>query len=126
MALIFISVASKTAVNGKHLTSAFLEDMAKLHDKHPEHAFLCPMIQGYALLPYLEDSVATWQVWGDYCTQILKACDEVWVLLGDGWKIPISQQDAIYNSSEGVFEEIKLAYQYNKRLVFFDTNSLYD
>lgn len=125
MSLIFISAASKTAVNGKQLTSAFLEDVAKLHDRYSEHAFLCPMIQGYTLLPYLQDSVATWQVWGDHCTRILKACDEVWVILGPGWVNPTTAMDSQYNTSEGVAQEIGLAIKHRKKIVFFNTEILY-
>lgn len=125
MALIFISAASKTAVNGKQLTAAFLEDVAKLHDRYPEHAFLCPMIQGYTLLPYLEDTVATWQVWGEYCSRVLKPCDELWVILGPGWVNPTYKMDAQYNTSEGVATEIKIAIKQRKKIVFYNTEIFY-
>lgn len=125
MSLIFISVASKTATNGKHLTSAFLEDMARLHDRHPDNAFLCPVIHGYTLLPYLNDTVATWQVWGKYCEKVLTPCDELWVILGPGWQNPSTKLDGKYNTSEGVYEEIKIAIKQCKKIVFYNTEILY-
>ena len=125
MALIFLSAASKTAVNGDSLTSAFLEDVAVLHDRFPEHAFVCPLIQGYAILPYLQDKVATWQVWGKYCETILSPCDEVWVMLGRGWKNPSIYSDPTYNTSDGVAAEIKLAIEKQKKIVFYDPETFH-
>ena len=125
MALIFVSAASKTAVNGACLTSAFLEDVAKLHDNFPQHAFLCPLIQGYAILPYLQDKVATWNVWGEYCEKVLTPCDEMWVLLGPGWESPIEEADGIHNTSQGVAAEIAIAKRQGKQIIFIDTESFY-
>ena len=108
MAVIFVSVASKGCANGGSLTSAFLEDFAKMHDRFPEHSFICPVIQGYTILPYLED--------------LIQAADSVWVMLTLGWENPTTVRDAAYNTSEGVEQELLLARTLQKPITFYNPN----
>lgn len=102
MSLIFIAVPTKgVAANGK-LYEHFPRDVARLHEMFPEHTFLVPMIQDYALLPHMKVE-ATWEAWGHHCEKLIWVSDEVWVIMYEG-----------YDTSIGVDAEVKLATVYGK------------
>lgn len=86
MTIVFISVASKGAVTDGKLNEAFLKNMAAYHMMFPDIVFMSPMINGYAVLPYMPRVEATYDIWGRYCEKMLAACDEVWVLQLPGWE----------------------------------------
>jgi len=94
MKVVFISVPSKGTTNGGALTSAFCEDMAILHEQHPDHVFLSPMLQNMQIVPYMQIN-PIWKDWDNYCRAIINRCDEMWVLKYHGW-----------DTSEGVKHEI--------------------
>lgn len=123
MALIFVSVPSAKATNGGQLTSAFLEELAILHEKYPQHTFICPVVQWYSILGYMECRDTVWETWKPHCLNIIRACDEVWVLLGSGWKIPRYEVNES-NSSRGVAGELYLAVQNDKSISFVDVDGL--
>jgi hypothetical protein len=58
-----------------------------------------------------------------HCLNIIRACDEVWVLLGSGWKIPQYEVNES-NSSRGVAGELYLAVQHDKSISFVDVDGL--
>jgi len=102
MALIFIAVPTKgVAANGK-LYEHFPRDVARLHELYPQHTFLVPMIQDYALLPHMQVD-ANWETWGHHCRVLIKVSDEVWVIMYDGW-----------GESVGVTAELDLAVNLGK------------
>lgn len=93
MSLVFIAVPTKGVVTDGKLNVSFVRFVAQLHRVYPHLTFVVPMIQDYALLPYLPDVDATW---------------EVWVIHYDGWA-----------ESTGVKAEIALAAKYGKKLYHF-------
>jgi hypothetical protein len=86
--LIFIAVPSSGVVRDGALTSEFISDLAELHTRYPQHTFISPMLQDYALLPYMKLN-ATWEDWGHHCRTIIERSDEVWVLMYDGWETSV-------------------------------------
>lgn len=104
--IIFISAPSKGIVRDDALTQEFLKHLAQLHTDYPEHTFIAPMVEGYALLKYMEID-ATWEHWGTYCKRIIEICDEVWILMYPGWK-----------TSVGVTGEITCATKHDKVIRF--------
>ena len=107
MSLVFIAVPTSGVIIDGRPGEAFLKNIAIYHRVFRDATFVVPMIQDYALLPFLEGIDATWEVWGQHCERHIKACDEVWVIQFDGWE-----------TSTGVQAEIKLARKFNKTLVF--------
>ena len=108
MSLIFISVPTSGVTADGKLNEDFIKFVAKLHQHHPERTFIVPMLQNYALLPYLGVADVTWKVWKNHCKRLIQVCDELWVIHYDGW-----------NSSTGVRAEIGLAVKYHKKLYHF-------
>lgn len=100
MAVVFISVPTTGVVQDGCLSDTFLRDMAKLHESFPEISFINPMIESYALLPYLQDQRATWAAWGSYCQRIIGACDEVWVICYAGWETSAGVQGEVQCAKE--------------------------
>ena len=98
MELIFVAIPTSGTVKDGALTERFLKFLAGLHRAYPEKAFLCPMVQDYAILKYLPEFGANWDAWGQHCARLIKACDAVWVPKFDGWM-----------ESTGVQAEIKIA-----------------
>ena len=123
MALIFLSVPSASCTNGGRLTSSFLEEVAILHEKYPQHTFICPVIQWYSIIGYTDCRDTSWDVWKPHCLNLICKCDEVWVMIGQGWKIPqyIVNES---NSSTGVAGELNLAIQNHKKIAFVDVSGL--
>jgi hypothetical protein len=109
MYLAFIAVPSKGVVTNGKLNPSFVEDMATFHRTYPDRTFLIPMLQDYALLPYLPNTEATWEVWGHHCKRLIEACDEVWVVMYPGW-----------DTSVGVAGEIEYAQQRGKRVHYME------
>lgn len=108
--LIFIAIPTKGCVRNGAITEETLKFVADLHRVNPDKVFLCPMIQDYALLKYLPEMDATWEVWGAHCRRLIKACDEVWVLKFEGWL-----------ESTGVNAEIDFATQLQKPVLYLTT-----
>lgn len=106
--LIFIAVPTTGVVTNGKLNESFIRDVARLHELHPEHTFIIPMIQDYALLPYLQVE-ATWEVWGKHCKAHIRVCDQVWVLKYNGYK-----------TSVGVKGEIELADMFDRTVLYMD------
>lgn len=84
------------------------KDMAKLHEKYPDHTFVAPMVQDYCLLPHMSVE-PNWEQWGDHCRRLIERSDEVWVLMYEGWRKPVYAMDDIYNRSKGVRGELEHA-----------------
>ena len=95
--LIFIAVPTSGVAARGRLFESFPRDVALLHLKFPQHTFIAPMIQDYALLPHMSVE-ATWEEWGHHCRTIIERCDQVWVLMYKG-----------YDTSVGVAAEVKHA-----------------
>lgn len=106
--IVFIAVPTKGVVyqegmfKGK-MRPQFHADVAKLQMRFPEYTFVVPMIQDYALLPYMDNIDATWEVWGNHCRKLIEVCTQVWVLMYPGW-----------DTSEGVKGEVMHAAYCNK------------
>lgn len=62
---------------------------------------LSPIVHGHNLLKY--DLPGDWEFWENYCVDMIKSCDEVWVYDLPGW-----------DESNGVKGEIKVGKQLNK------------
>jgi hypothetical protein len=106
MSLIFIAVPTSGVTTDGKLNAEFVAHVAGLHELYPQHTFIVPMIQDYALLPYLKVE-ATWEVWGHHCKALIKVCDEVWVMMYDGW-----------GTSTGVRAEIDIAADWHKAIYY--------
>lgn len=102
MRLIFIAVPTAGAIADGRPREEFVRAVARLHERHPDCAFIVPMIEDYAVVPYLETS-PTWEVWGERASAKLAACAEVWVIEYDGW-----------DTSVGVTAERSLATRLHK------------
>jgi hypothetical protein len=113
MALIFIAIPTKGTVSEGALTSEFLKDLATLTLKFPEHTFIAPMVQDYALLKYMPNVDATWEVWGRHCRTLIERSDEVWVMEYFGW-----------DTSVGVAGEIEHAHFNLKPVKFVNPESI--
>lgn len=113
MSLIFIAIPTAGTVENGELTPKFLKILAELHTKYPQHTFIAPMVQDYQILKYMEVT-ATWEDWGKHCRTIIERCDEVWVLMFDGW-----------HKSVGVTGEVECANEHNKPVLylFVDMNA---
>lgn len=88
--LIFIAVPTKGVAHQSpllknQLREEFIRHVARLHEQFPQHTFLVPMIQDYALLKHMTVE-ATWEAWGHHCRTLINVSDEVWVLEYDGWE----------------------------------------
>jgi len=105
--LIFVAIPTKGCVRNGAITEETLKFVADLHRVNPDKVFLCPMIQDYALLKYLPEMDATWEVWGAHCSRLIRSCDEVWVAKFDG-----------YDTSTGVQAEIRLASELQKPVLY--------
>ncbi len=124
MSVVFIAIPTKgTVVNGR-ITEEVKRDIARLHDMFPEHTFVCPMIQDYELLAHLQSSEATYEVWGKRCEQLIAKCDEMIVLMYDGWAGPWLARDGNDCTSVGVEGEIEFAFNNQVPIVFVSTREL--
>jgi hypothetical protein len=106
--IIFVAVPTKGVVHQQgvltgQLRSQFLAGVAALQQQFPDYTFVAPMIQDYALLPYMKNVDATWEVWGHHCRTLIEVSNEVWVLMYAGW-----------STSVGVAGEIEHATLHNK------------
>lgn len=112
--LVFIAIPTKgTVVDGK-LSDEFLKHLADLHIAYPNFTFWAPMVQDYALLKFMPNVDATWEVWGAHCRRMIEACDEVWVLKYDGWR-----------ESTGITAEVEHAKQFNKPRMYLEPGAMY-
>jgi len=126
--VIFVAMPTKgsamreSAQTGR-LYSHVYAAMAKLHEKYPDHTFTAPMVQDYMLLPHLSAD-PTWEVWGDRCRRLIERCDEVWVLMFEGWTKPVYTMDSTYNTSKGVRGELEHAVRHRKPVCFIDPTGI--
>lgn len=74
---------------------------------------MCPMIEDYQLLPYL-DKVPTWQDFGDNCQRLIKKCDVLLVLMYPG-----------YQQSVGVKAEIEFAHAQGLPVEFMNVDQFF-
>ena len=107
--VIFIAIPTAGTVRDEQLTPEFIKFLAKLHEIHTGTTFIAPMVQDYQLLQYLNNTAATWEAWGAHCRAIIPRCDEVWVLMFNG-----------YLQSKGVAGEIKCAIENNIPIRYVD------
>lgn len=96
--LIFIAIPTKGTVTNRLLTPKFLQHLAQLQITYPMHTFIAPMVQDYAVLPYMTVS-ATWAEWGHHCKKLIEVSDEVWVLQYDGWDTSVGVQGEITHAA---------------------------
>ena len=99
--LIFVAVPTKGVVTDGKMNESFHRDVARLHELFPDHTFVAPMIQDYAILPHMTTKTATWEAWGAHCRRLIAVSDAVWVIMYDG-----------YDTSVGVAGEIECASQH--------------
>ena len=126
--VVFIAIPTKGVTNSSsagegRLLEQVHKDLARLHERYPDHTFLVPMVQDYALLPHL-GVAPTWEVWGDRCRRLIERADEVWVLMYNGWVNPTLVMDAVYNTSKGVFGELVHAVVHSVPVFFMDPRRL--
>ena len=112
MALIFIAIPTKGTVTDGALNEQFLKDLAALIMKYKEHTFIAPMVQDYALLKYMPNVDATWEVWGEHCRRLIERADTVWVMKYEGWA-----------ESVGVRGEVEHAQKCLKAVHFIDPSN---
>lgn len=120
--MIFVSMPSLGTVDDYTLKTGLLREtvyrkLAELFDKNPGKVFVAPVVMGYLLAPYMEKS-PDWLNWKDHCLSILDRCDEVWVLMYEGWTLPSPVMDTSHNTSTGVHGEITHALQSGKTVKF--------
>lgn len=120
--MIFVAMPSLGTVDDYTLKTGLLREsvyrkLADLFDKNPGKVFIAPVITGYLLAPYMEKS-PEWFNWRDHCLSILDRCDEVWVLMYEGWTLPTPVMDTLHNISIGVHGEITHALQSGKSVKF--------
>lgn len=101
--IIFIAMSTEGCVLNGAILPSILARIAKLHEEHPEHTFISPMINGYAIIQYLSNKSATWIEWERYCTDLISVSHELWVLTTPKWE-----------DSLGVGKEIEYATKLNK------------
>ena len=116
------SALRESAETGR-LRAAVYEAMAKLHEQYPEYTFVAPMIQDYMLLQHLSVE-PIWEVWGDRCRRLIERCDEVWVLMFEGWTKPVYTMDMVYNTSKGVRGELEHSIRHRVPVSFIDPTGL--
>lgn len=122
--VIFIAMPTKgtaderSAITGQ-LREAVYKDMAKLHLMDPHITFIAPMVQDYCLLPHM-DVEPNWEQWGNHCRRLIERCDEVWVLMYEGWRKPVYAMDGIYNTSVGVRGELEHAAKHRVPVSFIE------
>ena len=109
--VIFIAMPTKGTADAQsagrgRMHEHVYKDMAKLHAQYPDCTFVAPMVQDYCLLPHLNVE-PNWEQWGNRCRRLVERCDEVWVLMYEGWRKPVYAMDDIYNTSKGVRGEIE-------------------
>lgn len=109
MSVVFVAIPTKGTVGNGAIFESVKADIARLHDMFPHDAFICPMIQDYELLPHLQSSEATYEVWGKRCEQLISKCDEMIVMMYDGWASPLLDRNDEDCTSVGVAGEIKYA-----------------
>lgn len=103
--MIFVSAPSiwvRDSTGLETFDNRFLKVVAKLHENYPNHVFQIPVLTGYTILGHLDSKDTSFDRWKNMCFNILKRCDQVWVLGFPG-----------YENSTGVFEEIKEARRLN-------------
>lgn len=118
MSVVFVAIPTKGTVVKGQITEQVKRDIARLHDKFPNDVFVCPMLQDYQLLPHLESSEASYAKWGNRCEQLLAKCDEVAVLMYEGWSGPLLERDGQMCTSVGVEGEIKYAFDKGINVAF--------
>jgi hypothetical protein len=102
--IIFIAVPTKGVVHqegvlkGK-MRDQFHADIARLHMQFPLYTFVVPMIQDYALLPYMQGIDATWQEWGHHCRNLIAVSNEVWVLMYEGWDTSVGVKGEVEHAT---------------------------
>ena len=122
--VIFIAMPTKgstlreSAETGR-MREAVYKDIARLHEKYPDYTFIAPMVQDYCLLPHLLVD-PDWAQWGDHCRRLIERCDEVWVLMYEGWCKPVYAMDDIYNNSVGVRGELEHATKHRVPVSFIE------
>lgn len=99
------------------------KDIARLHEMYPSYTFVAPMVQDYCLLRYMNVEAA-WEQWGDHCRRLIERCDEVWILMYDGWRKPVYAMDDIYNTSKGVRGELEHAAKSRIPISFIEPSGL--
>lgn len=124
MSVVFIAIPTKGTVGNGGIYESVKADIARLHDMFPNDAFICPMIQDYELLPHLHSSEATYDVWGKRCEQLIAKCDEMIVLMYEGWRWPLLQRDGENCTSVGVEGEIKFAFDNGINTAFVEPKQL--
>jgi Domain of unknown function (DUF1937) len=97
--IIFIAVPSKGVVIDGRLRPEFLAELARMQVQFPDYTFVAPMVQDYAILPYMGDIKATWEKWGHHCRTLIAVSDEVWVLLYDGWSTSVGVKGEIEHAT---------------------------
>ena len=122
--VIFIAMPTKgstlreSAETGR-MREAVYKDMAKLHEQYPDYTFVAPMVQDYCLLPHMLVD-PNWEQWGNHCRRLIERCDEVWVLMYEGWRKPVYAMDDIYNVSKGVRGELEHAAKHRVPVSFIE------
>ena len=112
------STLRESADTGR-MREAVYKDLARLHEQYPDHTFIAPMVQDYCLLPHMLVE-ANWEQWGDHCRRLIERCDEVWVLMYEGWRKPVYAMDDIYNTSKGVRGELEHAAMHRVPVSFLE------
>jgi len=112
------STLRESAETGR-MRDAVYKDLARLHEKYPDHTFVAPMVQDYCLLPHMLVE-ANWEQWGNHCRRLIERCDEVWVLMYEGWRKPVHAMDDIYNLSKGVRGELEHAAKHRVPVSFIE------
>jgi hypothetical protein len=126
--VIFVAMPTKgtagpTSADSGRLYEEVYKAIARLHEKYPDHTFVAPMVQDYCLLPHMLVE-ANWEQWGNHCRRLIERCDEVWVLMYEGWAKPVYAMDDTYNTSNGVHGELQHAAKHRLPVSFLEPRSL--
>ena len=73
------------------------------------HTIISPITHNHNMLIHNPDMPVTFDFWNDYCLNLLSVCDELWVLMDDGWI-----------TSKGITGELAFAHEMNIPIKYFN------
>ena len=114
MRLVLITAPTPSVVKDGRPTMHLLSLLARLRNDTPDIAFISLLLESLALLPYLQVNDASVKYQADFCNALIDRCDEVWVLMFDGW-----------DKSKAVTDQIARAQEKSVPVLYMDVNSHY-
>lgn len=57
-----------------------------LHEQYPNCAFILPITMSHHTIKYMKDKCSGWETWGKRDLFYISKCDEVWIVMMNGWR----------------------------------------